>query len=99
MRESSADPTIPIGSQQVSKGALDMDCKKSIKDDSSKIGGDWSGVSDKDKKPVSSVPKLDSTKFRNLGKVHYHGNCSVHLVEVCCILMYCSHSNLVPSSV
>ena len=98
MRELAAHPTIPIGGQRGSKGALDMDRKKSIKDGGSKMGGDWSGGSDKDKKPVSSVPKLDSTKFRNLSKVH-HGNCSVHLVEVCCIFMYCSHSNLVPSSV
>ena len=46
--------------------------KIDLKDGSSKMAGDWSSRSDKDKKPLSSQPKLDSTKFRNIGKVHYH---------------------------
>ena len=72
MRELTAHPpSIPMGGRQVSKGSLDMDSrKKNVKDGSSKMGGDWSSGSDKDKKPLSSQPKLDSTKFRNI-KVHF----------------------------
>ena len=35
------------------------------------MGGDWSSGSDKDKKSLSSQPKRDSMKFRNIGKVHF----------------------------
>jgi len=59
---------------QVSKRPLDMDRKKGVKDSVSKMGDDWSFGGDKDKKTLPSQPKLDSTKFRNIGKVHYHGN-------------------------
>ena len=71
MRELAAvHPSMPMGGRQISKGSLDMDSrKKSMKDDSSKIGGDWSSGGDKDKKPLSQ-PKLDSNKFRNI-KVQY----------------------------
>ena len=73
MRELAAHPpSMPMGGRQVSKGSLDMDSrKKNVKDGSSKMGGDWSSGSDKDKKPLSSQPKLDSNKFRNIGKVHF----------------------------
>ena len=73
MRELAAHPGLPMGGRQISKGSLDMNSRKrSVKDGSSKMAGDWSSRSDKDKKPLSSQPKLDSTKFRNIGKVHYH---------------------------
>ena len=83
MRELAAHPGLPMGSRQVSKGSLDMDRKKGIKDGGSKMGSDWSFGGDKDKKPLpSQPPKLDSTEFRNIGKVCHHGiNCSRHLLE------------------
>ena len=69
-----------MGGWQISKGSLDMDRKKNIKDGSSKMGGDWSSGGDKDKKPPSNPPKLDSAKFRNLGKVYCYGN-FIHLLK------------------
>ena len=61
MKELAAHPSIPMGGRQISKGSLDMNShKRNIKDGSR---GDWSSGSDKDKKQLSSQPKLDSTKF------------------------------------
>ena len=75
MRELAAHPGLPMGGRPVSKGSLDMDRKKNVKDGGSKMGGDWPAGGDKEKKPLSSQPpKLDSTKFRNIGKVYYHGD-------------------------
>ena len=76
MRELAAHPPMPMGSRQISKGSLDMDRKKNIKDGGSKMGSDWSGGGDKDKKLPSSLPKLEASKFRNLGKVCCYGNCT-----------------------
>ena len=72
MRELAAHPGLPMGSRQISKGLLDMDRKKNIKDGGSKMESDWSGGGDKDKKPP---PKFEASKFRNLGKVCCYGNC------------------------
>ena len=76
MRELAAHPSLPMGGRQISKESRDMDRKKNIKDGGGKMGGDWSGGGDKDKKqPSSQPPKLDSNKFRILGKVCCHSNC------------------------
>ena len=37
----------------------------------------WLGGGVKVNSPPSSLPKLDSTKFRNLGKVYCYGNCTL----------------------
>ena len=81
-----------MGGRQVSKGSLDMESrKKGTKDGSSKMGSDWSSGSDKDKKTLSSQPKLDSTKFRNIGKVCYHSLCfSEHFVTYSCLSSFYS---------
>ena len=48
------------------------------KDGGRKIEDEWldqlSGGGDKDKKLPSSLPKLNNSKFRNLGKVCCYGN-------------------------
>ena len=68
MRELAAHPSLPMGGRQATKGSLDMDRKKNVKD-GGKMGSDWSGGSDKDKKTLPSQPKLDSRKFRKLAVV------------------------------
>ena len=51
------------------------------KDGFRKIEDDWSNQwlsgGDKGKKSPSSLPKLDSAKFRTLGKVCCYGNCTL----------------------
>ena len=64
----------------------------------------WLGVYDKDKKlPSSQPPKLDSNKFRNLGKVCCYNTLATllcyMLVLNMIVILYCIHSNLVYSSV
>ena len=77
MRELAAHPSLPMGGRQISKGSLDMDRKKNTKDGGSKMGSDWSSGGDKDKKPPSNPPKLEASKFRNLGKVCCYSNCTL----------------------
>lgn len=54
----------------MSKGPIDYS-RKGGKDAGGKIGGDWQAGGDKDKKSATTQqpPKLDSNKFRNIGKV------------------------------
>jgi len=54
----------------MSKGSVDFG-RKGNKDATGKMGGDWQiGGGDKDKKSTTNQqpPKLDSSRFKNIGK-------------------------------